>query len=411
MANFSTVVELYRKSSNRSFDGRSFSATVDIDSKTSILIDDLKDSSSTCGKFEDVEIDGKVVDIYDDIKLIHGNVINYNFVPSKYGAERFYVNKEEFIKINSIKKGIIPFNYFITSIDFFSHDTIKPDFIEKIERICSVIKSLSGIAHYHDTKSELDNYRLVFVKNSDSKSTSIVLETSFDDKMILNNLIDDTILKEFTTNDHSHIPHYGEKLGTFRNTLVEFITDNGFTFSELIEQWSLFLKLFENNLSTYMSGFSFHKARNEVAKAESEMADKLSKIISDISLKILSIPISFIAALGMLKMNGILELVISFVGLLITSTLVILMVMNQEKQFIRICHSKELMFKPIQSKANTYPEDLAQEISSVVQAFDENQKLTQFTLLAFKVLSGLPTFIALIILIVKVTDSLYKTGL
>ncbi|WP_338617002.1 hypothetical protein QJR39_09255 [Yersinia enterocolitica] len=141
------------------------------------------------------------------------------------------------------------------------------------------------------------------------------------------------------------------------------------------------------------------------------MADKLSKIISDISLKILSIPISFIAALGMLKMNGILELVISFVGLLITSTLVILMVMNQEKQFIRICHSKELMFKPIQSKANTYPEDLAQEISSVVQAFDENQKLTQFTLLAFKVLSGLPTFIALIILIVKVTDSLYKTGL
>ncbi|HHH1394281.1 TPA: hypothetical protein ACPZFP_003637, partial [Yersinia enterocolitica] len=64
MANFSTVVELYRKSSNRSFDGRSFSATVDIDSKTSILIDDLKDSSSTCGKFEDVEIDGKVVDIY-----------------------------------------------------------------------------------------------------------------------------------------------------------------------------------------------------------------------------------------------------------------------------------------------------------------------------------------------------------
>ncbi|HEI6849661.1 TPA: hypothetical protein SJ558_000594 [Yersinia enterocolitica] len=274
-----------------------------------------------------------------------------------------------------------------------------------------MIKSLSGIAHYHDTKSELDNYRLVFVKNSDSKSTSIVLETSFDDKMILNNLIDDTILKEFTTNDHSHIPHYGEKLGTFRNTLVEFITDNGFTFSELIEQWSLFLKLFENNLSTYMSGFSFHKARNEVAKAESEMADKLSKIISDISLKILSIPISFIAALGMLKMNGILELVISFVGLLITSTLVILMVMNQEKQFIRICHSKELMFKPIQSKANTYPEDLAQEISSVVQAFDENQKLTQFTLLAFKVLSGLPTFIALIILIVKVTDSLYKTGL
>lgn len=407
MATFSTVVELFRASPDRTFDGRSFSATVDLNPKIILLLNDLKNPHSIHGKFEDVEIDNVIIDIYDENIQFQGKEISYTFVPSRRGTERLYMNEDDFLKINSIKKGIIPTNYFIISINFYSGDDKKPLFIKKVERICSAILSLSDIAHYHDTKSELDNYRLVFVKNSDSKSTSVVLETSFDANMISKEMIDDSILKEFTLKENAHIPHYNEKLGTFRNTIVEFITENSFTFSELIEKWPLFLKLFDNNLSTYMSGFSFHKARNDVAKAESEMAEKLSKITSDISLKVLTIPISFIAALSMLKMSGKLELIISFTGLLITSIIVMLMVVNQEKQFLRICHAKELTFKPIQAKENTYPIDLAEEIKSAVTAFDENQRFTKRTLLAFKILCWVPTLIALIILLVKITYSTY----
>ena len=407
MATFSTVVELFRESPNRTFDGRSFSATVDLNPKIIVLLIELKNPLSNHGKFEDVEIDNVIIDIYDNSIQLQGKEISYTFTPSRRGAERFYANEGEFLKINSIKKGIIPSNYFIISLNFYSGDNQKPDFIKKVERICSVILSLSEIAHYHDTKSELDNYRLVFVKNSDSKSTSVVLETSFDENMISHKAVDDSILKEFTLKENAHIPHYNEKLGTFRNTIVEFITENGFTFSELIEKWPLFLRLFENNLSTYMSGFSFHKARNDVAKAESEMAEKLSKITSDISLKVLTIPISFIAALSMLKLNDKLELIISFIGLLITSILVMLMVINQEKQFLRICHAKELTFKPIQAKVNVYPVDLADEIESAISAFDENQLFTKRTLLAFKILCWTPTFIAMLILIAKITYSTY----
>lgn len=393
MATFSTVVDLYRESPNAIFDGRSFSATVELTPRIATLIRELNISRGTCGKLEDIEVDEEIIDI-DEHPNLSGSTISYTFVPVKNGAERFYKNKDDFLQINSIRKGVIPAKYFIADINLFSQDEILPDFIFKIERICSIIKSLSEIAHFHDTKSELTNYRLVFVKNSDAKSTSIVLETSFNDKMLDNEIIDDTILKEFVTLEPSRIPHYAEKIGTFRNTLVEFISEKNLTFSDLINQWPSFLKLFENNLSTYMSGFSFHKARKEVATAEADFAEKISKIITDLTSKVLSLPLSLIASLGIFKLSSTYEMLVVLSGVFLTSLFIYMTLINQEKQLIRIVHAKNLVFKPFNSQSLGYPEDLKTDISDALHELNDSQRSCHKTIKWLMFLSWVPSSIA-----------------
>ncbi|CAI0968875.1 hypothetical protein [Serratia quinivorans] len=398
MADFSTVVKLYRLSLNPQYDGRSFSATVELTSELFNIIKDIN-SSSVYGRFEDVEIDDDIVDL-DELSGTNGLSINYTFIPAKNGAEKFYQKKNDFINTNSIKKGVIPENFLITEIDYYSLDANKPDFILKVERICSVIKSLSEIAHFHDLKSESSNYRLVFVKNSDSKSTSIVLETSVTPRMLDCELINDSILKELIGKDTS-VAHYSEKIGTFRNTLVEFIVDKDIKFSDLIYNWQDFIRLFENNLSTYMSGFSFHKARKDVATAEADFAEKISKITNELTAKILSIPISLIASLGILKLNDKNEMIIVFSGITLTSFFIYLILKNQKQQLSRITHAKDMVFKPFISSNKQYPEDLKKDISDAINDLDISQDTCSKTISILMFLSWLPTSVAIGIFISK----------
>ncbi|HGT5966003.1 TPA: hypothetical protein ACM39P_005311, partial [Escherichia coli] len=186
MANLSTVVDFYRASSKPQFDGRSFSATVEINNNNQRLVNLLVNSHKAYGYFEDVDINNEFID-EDDLKshpIKIGDKFSYTYISPKNGAERFYNSIQEFLCINSLKKGVIPKEYYIIDEDFHPSDSSKPDEIIKIEKICAIISSLAEIAHFHDTKSESSNYRLVFVKDSDAKSTSIILETCITPKML-----------------------------------------------------------------------------------------------------------------------------------------------------------------------------------------------------------------------------------
>lgn len=136
MANFSTVVDLYRASSKPRFDGRAFSTTVVLNDTLSFIIKSLLNSNKSNGCFEDIEIDGELFD-EDDIENIQKNIgkkFTYTFITPKNGAERFYGSLEDFLSINTLKKGILPNNYYIAYNDFYSLDDDRPSIIDKIEK-------------------------------------------------------------------------------------------------------------------------------------------------------------------------------------------------------------------------------------------------------------------------------------
>ncbi|HCD2758050.1 TPA: hypothetical protein NBL57_003913, partial [Klebsiella pneumoniae] len=92
MANFSTVVELYRASSKPRFDGRSFSATVVLDDALTCIIKSLLNANKSNGYFEDIEIDDELFDEdnTEDIQNHIGKKVAYTFITPRNGAERFY---------------------------------------------------------------------------------------------------------------------------------------------------------------------------------------------------------------------------------------------------------------------------------------------------------------------------------
>jgi len=398
MAEFSTVVELYRYCGHPKFDGRSFSATVELNDKTRQLINDIS-ASESLGRFEDVEIDGELVSP-EAISSVSGKNVNFMFITARNNAERFYTTLANFISTNSLKKGITPQNYYICEMDYFSADPVKIQPIVVVEKLCSIIVSLSDLAHFHDTKTSSDNYRLVFVKNSDSKSSSIVLETSFSEELITKD-IDNSVLLELTDPRNHSAPHYSEKIGTFRNTLVEYSLEYDYGFIEIIKNWDEFTSLYNNNLSTYMSGFSFHKARKEVATAETDFADKISKIISDLTSKILTIPVSLVASLGLFKVTSKSEMLIIFSGIILASLFSHFALSNQRDQLERINHAKNMVFKPLANNEKKYPTELKFDIDLALSELDKNYDKCQGTITTLMFLSWLPTSVAAGIFISK----------
>ncbi|MDP1097763.1 hypothetical protein Q6288_27140, partial [Klebsiella quasipneumoniae] len=92
-----------------------------------------------------------------------------------------------------------------------------------------------------------------------------------------------------------------------------------FNFQQLIEHWTDFRLAYDNNLSVYLSGFNFHKARKDVAAAELDFSEKTSKTISDLTAKILAIPLSLLAAIGIWKLNDLTEQFVALTGIIFTS--------------------------------------------------------------------------------------------
>ncbi|MCT7041785.1 hypothetical protein M1717_26490, partial [Salmonella enterica subsp. enterica serovar Pomona] len=76
---------------------------------------------------------------------------------------------------------------------------------------------------------------------------------------------------------------------------------------------------YDNNLSVYLSGFNFHKARKDVAAAELDFSEKTAKTISDLTAKILTIPLSLLAAIGIWKLSALTEQLVVASGVAFTS--------------------------------------------------------------------------------------------
>ncbi len=404
MSKFATVVELYRMLGKPEYDGRAFVSTVDLSKEIISLISQINDKSFPLGRFEDIVIDGNPID-EDSLSTITGQSISFTYITPKQGTMRFYENITDFIGANSLKKGDMPTDYYIIDIDFSPYDNIENGSISSINNVCFMIKSLAELAHFHDIKGQSDNYKLVFVKNSDSKSTSIVLETSFTSEVLSLPCLDISVLSELLLTESKTFPYYSEKIGTFRNTLVEFISDNNYTFLDLVKKWSDFVDLFNNNLSTYMSGFSFHKSRKEIAEAESEFAEKISKIINELTGKILSIPIAIVASLGILKSNSHDEILLFLVGIAFTSLFTFLILKNQRQQLSRVVHAKDIVFNPFLSGNNSYPKELSDDISIAIYELEKNQVSCERTIYFFMFTSWIPTAIAVGIYISKISVS------
>lgn len=208
-------------------------------------------------------------------------------------------------------------------------------------------------------------------------------------------LIDELCLGDIRTD-----PHFSAKRGVFGVTLIEFMNKRPLEqnkFEWLIHHWREFIILYQQNLGTYLSGFAFHKVKQEIAEKQFYIAEKLSKITSEITGKLLSIPISFAVIIAIVKSDILYEKLILVIGLLLAALVVAGSVKNQQKQLERIRHSKQVTFNSFEGNKDLYPVDNQIDIKKMVAGLDRNETYLFRLLWFFRVLSWVPVTVSALI--------------
>ena len=214
--------------------------------------------------------------------------------------------------------------------------------------------------------------------------------------MLDGNIPDITLVESLRVGNSTTDPHYSSKVAVFRVSLAEFLNKRPVglpAFSYLVLQWDDFTNVFIKNLDTYLSGFAFHKAKREVAEAELKIADEFSKIIIDITGKLLGIPISIVAAIAITKSTSVLEGLMIVIGLGLATLIFSGTVGNQQRQLQRIIHAKNVVFNALEGKQEVYPDELKTAITEMKTGLDKNEDKLRSLLWLFRCLSWAP-FIA-----------------
>lgn len=395
----SLIVNLYRKAGRPPIELGRFSAELPYSSENVKYVSAIREEATEV--FEEVLVDGREV-LESDSLPANGSKISFIICLPQRSANTFRESLGELLRLSpQISRGELPSDYYLINENYYSGDEFCLPKILTLSAICDLIKKLSQLAHYHDSKSTVDHYKLVFVLPEDSnKNSHTVLETIVSEEILDYSPPDLTLLNHLCSSNLSADPHYNEKIGVFCSTLTEFIANTPATqnpFSHLVKVWVEFIDSYQKNLGTYLSGFAFHKAKKEVAEAEFQIAEQFAKVISEIAGKLLSIPVSFTVLIAVHKTKSPMEATLLIFGLLLAAIVIAGAVRNQQDQLKRISHAKNVVLDAIEGKKESYPAELRTAVEEMVTSLNNNESNLCKLLWVYRILSWVPALAGIVI--------------
>jgi len=365
--------------------------------QTNITLLKSLNETRNIGKFEEIILNGE--EISPEKLLPSSCSVEVIFRIASSGDAHIYTDINDYLEKNKLLSlGNCSSDYYILDEDYFSKENKEDPRFLKIMKLCEVIRGLAELAHYHDFKSDSDKLSLVFVSDGElSRTKPVTLVAQLKPNMLELPEINTTILSSLLEGDHN--PHKLQEQGTFRASIVEFFgnnsNDTSKNFEEIIKHWNEFTLLFNRNFETYISGFAFHKAKQEVVDAELSSAEQFSKIIGELTGKLLGIPLSLAAIIGVVKTESVVEQILIVLGILLASYIISETLHNQKRQFKRISNASSLTFAELNSKKDTYPPELCIYITKAVKMLEKSKKSLARTLYFFNLLSWIPPIIAI----------------
>lgn len=395
-----SLVQLFRLVGKPSLTKGVFAGSVNFTEHGSLL---LSIEASGSGNFVSIVLNDNDFHNVSDIPEGSEGTVEFSVRPARQGSSTFHENVSALLKQDpKIGQGVAPQNYYLIDEDYCDALDGANDIFCKLNNLCVLIEKLSHLAHYHDKKTHSNFLRLVFIKPEEvGVSQPLVIETQVDTEVLefsshanLEHLI------SLCDSSQSQDPHYQGRKGIFGNTITEFVQgrpENEKTFHFLVRNWNEFLATYDKNFAVYTSGFAFHKAKREVAEAEVEISNKLSSVISDITGKLLGIPISLAAVAAIPKSGGVVNSALIVLGVMLASFILSETVENQKRRLKRVVHSKNMVLNSIEGRKEVYPEDLKKDVDKIISDLEKDEKKTDKLLTGFSKISWLPFVLAMIV--------------
>lgn len=401
------LVQLYRLCGMPAIESGKFECQAELADSVRLL-EDVRAKADSGARFDELVV-GKYDYAQTDEPLPSEGAVHLVARLSESSANAIYVDIEELITRNpDLSKGDMPKDYYICNIDYYSGDLNEevPSEVFSLREICKLIKGLSDLAAYNDFKLSGGHYSLVFFEASGERSVfPVVLDTRVTDGVVRSAQgLDFSIVANLAEGKDSGDLHHLDKVGVFGASLADFLSnkaDQIHGFSYLIDNWNDFIGRYKRDLSTYLSGFAFHKAKREIAQAEFDIASNYSKVVGDITGKMLGIPLSFAAVIGIEKASGVVIPVLLLIGVFFASALLAGAVRNQKYQLTSITHAKNVVMEAIEGRSESYPEELRVAVTEMQKSIDQNQKHLSSWLFWLGLFSWAPFVVGIFLVLFK----------
>jgi len=352
-------------------------------------------------RFVDLIIDG-VEHVSDRPISPVAETIEFSLRLPQDSANTFHANLWALLeRVPQIGRGEMPDEFYLVEEDFFSPEDEPPATVRSLRSIVRLIHGLANLAYYRDEAE--DGYNLVFLQpQEEAMPRPVELRTRVSEEMIVQaRFVETQLVDELVHAEAEHDPHYSARVGVFGTALAQFVS--GYpparAFERLVQDWDAVARVYQQDLATYLSGFAFHKARREVSSAELDLAARLSAVITDIAGKILSVPVSMVAVVAMVRTTGLAERLLLLVGIGVAALLLAGAVRNQQSHLERVAHAKELTLAAVRGRREGFPDELREEVERMKDRLDGDERRLRRWLCAFYGLSLLPLVAALVVLV------------
>ncbi|WP_023603438.1 hypothetical protein [Aliivibrio logei] len=401
-----TIANLYKIANNVSFSGEHFSGSL-LTSQENILA--LREcGSSDFGRIVDLEQNGEIVEDISDV-ITNDGILQFKYKIKQNSANKFYQDASSLLSsCDLVKQGHLPSQCYLVNDNCLlpsdDNNSVTAELLsKKLDNICLFIKSLSELAHYHDSKSSSSNsHTLVFLSNDFEIPKPIVIDVIPTEDLLDADLSDLSILTSLVGEKVEMDSHHSARINILSSSLKEFLqgVPPSLAFSKLALNWTAFAKVYQKNYGTYLSGFAFHKVKKDIAESEIKIAEELSKITSDITSKLLSIPVSLAAVITMVtaKKANLYADIFTTLGLIIVTIIIIGLVNNQRAKLDSVKNAKELTLGSFEGEEKNYPIELSEAITKFDINLTNNIKLAEKWLFSFELLSFLPVLSALLVM-------------
>lgn len=384
---FRDVVELYRASGRPPIVGSAFTYDGQPDARLSEAINTCKHVAVHFGHFSEPP------------EVIRQGHVLFSWMLAANEHARFYDSIASLVEGSPRPgQGAMPTAYYLIDTDYAAGEEPLPANIQKLTKLADLVRSLSEIGHRVAT-GPADPLTLLFVIPADEKSPPKTIQLSTDITMetLGGSDIELGPLLALTTEVAASQLHVEERRSLFRLAIADILGEaspGSANLTYLTTHWDKVLTKYQYDVDAYISRFSFDKVRKEISQAEVDFVTKIHTVVGESSSKLLGLPLSLVAVIGVYHASSLVESILLTLGALLIALLFSGFTENQRLQLGRIDHAFKTVFESIDKKTAQLPVAIQDRLEEVAGAFRTQLRFSRRTLCCVRILAWVPAALA-----------------